>query len=271
MSSLKTQALLVKAAKLYQKDKEKFSKTEILKKINEVKYLSSQKKVPKLTLRKEILHLEDKLQGIFELEKKLLKEKKSESVKVSSLKRQVTLLKKKLATSNDPHIHKKVNKLSHHIGEYLAKEGAREDVALQEQIESFSLDEDMIKRIRIMEEKVEGLQHELDIEKRLETKYPEKISVIEEKIFLVKEKLDEYYEKYPELRVKEEEPVINQPVETQPEIKHTLMFNQNLNQAGVGNVINEMLLFLYVFLLVLLLVSISSRKIIFVGQLLLCS
>ena len=63
MASFRTIQLLSRISSIAQREKESFSKTEIIKKINEIKYLSSQKKVPKLTLRKEIIHLENQLEG----------------------------------------------------------------------------------------------------------------------------------------------------------------------------------------------------------------
>ena len=71
MGSFKAMLLLMKVARIFEQQQFSFSKQEILSKINEIKYLSSQKKVPKLTLRKEILHLENKLTGVLNLEKKV--------------------------------------------------------------------------------------------------------------------------------------------------------------------------------------------------------
>ena len=110
MSSLRARQLLQKAAKEQNITKHTFSKKEIQDKINEIKYLSSQKTVPKLTLRKEIMHLERKLESVFEIEKKLLKTSKHEDTKVQSLKRQITMLKSRLESTQDEDLRKKVGK-----------------------------------------------------------------------------------------------------------------------------------------------------------------
>ena len=49
MTNLSAQELLVKAAKFSQQKVEAFSRKEIVEKINEIKYLSAQKKIPRLT------------------------------------------------------------------------------------------------------------------------------------------------------------------------------------------------------------------------------
>src|SRR3989344_3898359 len=134
MVSLTTRILLARAAREYVGERRDFSKEEIVKRINEIKYLSSQKKVPKLTLRKEIIHLEHKLQTIFEFEKRLLKEERKESAKIIRLKREVTELKKRIAHSEDQDLHKKVDTLSHLLGESLAKKAVVEEIVLHKKM-----------------------------------------------------------------------------------------------------------------------------------------
>ena len=89
---------------------ESFSKQEIVKKLNEIKYLTTQKRIPKLTLRKEILHLESKLKKILQLEKRIAKEEKKDSTKVKALKAEVETLKNKLNAAEDKDLAKKVQK-----------------------------------------------------------------------------------------------------------------------------------------------------------------
>ena len=67
---MKAVQLLLQAATLYHEQKESFSKTEILKRINQIKYLSKKKGSSKFDIRKEIIKLENQMQDIFELEKK---------------------------------------------------------------------------------------------------------------------------------------------------------------------------------------------------------
>ena len=134
MGSFKARQLLLNTAFSYQSQRESFSRIEIVKKINEIKYLSAQKKVPKLTLRKEIIHLENKLQSIFKIEKALLAQKKRESSKIARLKKENASLKKQLAASKDQDLHKKVGKLTHLLGENLAKKEVKENVKLDMKI-----------------------------------------------------------------------------------------------------------------------------------------
>ena len=112
MSNFQTLQLLREVARLYQHERESFSKLEITKKINEIKYLAAQKNVPKLTLRKQIIHLESTLKRILDYEKEISKQKKKESAMISALKRKNKVLLKRLAATEDKDLHKKVNKLS---------------------------------------------------------------------------------------------------------------------------------------------------------------
>lgn len=118
---LRTTQLLAHLSNAYRHEKEFFSKEAIGKKINEIKYLSAQKKVPKLTLRREILHLEEQLKSITEFEKSLLKQKRQESAKIAILKKQNEVLQKRLAAVQDKDLHKKVEKLSHLLADAMAK------------------------------------------------------------------------------------------------------------------------------------------------------
>ena len=82
MSSLHAIQLLTTAARLARDEQESFSKVEITKKLQDIKYLSSQKKVPRLSLRKDIIHLENQLQGVLGLEERFAREKNKESIEV---------------------------------------------------------------------------------------------------------------------------------------------------------------------------------------------
>ena len=260
MNSLRARQLLFSVASLYSKQREAFSKEEIVKKINEIKYLSSQKKVPKLSIRKEIVHLENKLQGVFDLERKLTIKQKKESSKISALKKQIKVLQEKLEMSSDPQMQKKIEKLSHVLGDYMAKEKTAQDVDLHKEMEkkpfaqrknvvtsvptvsskSFTmqvhkqdtLSPATIKRIEELEDRFEGDKHELEIHKRLETKDPDKIELLEQKLDKVGDVLRGYYDKYPELVKRKtigmEEPakpeVVESPLEAADTgVKHTML------------------------------------------------
>ncbi len=167
MNQLTTKFLLFSVAKEYHRQKEAFSRVEIVKKINEIKYLSAQKKVPRLTLRKEILHLEKKLESIFELEQRLASLKHRESDRVKKLKHEVTTLHKRLAACEDKDLQKKVDRLSHLLADALAKRRTTEDVALSTKIqEEITNREEKVPqdRYHLLKEKAEKLRQRVDLE-----------------------------------------------------------------------------------------------------------
>src|SRR3989344_8037096 len=189
MVSLTTTVLLIRAAREYVGERKGFSKEEIVKRINEIKYLSGQKKVPKLTLRKEIIHLEHQLQNIFELEKKLLGQEKKESAKIALLKQEIALLKQRIATSEDKDLQKKVDSLSHLLGESLAKQSIIEEVALtkrtsEEHKKNVQQNEKRMELINSLLERLELIKRQLldkeDLEQPLAKKLQEKINTIED-------------------------------------------------------------------------------------------
>ncbi len=229
MPSFKAKNFLRKAAKIARKDKEAFNKEEITKKVNEIKYLATQKKVPKLSIRKEIVHLENLLKGVFELEKKLLKKEKEESVHISSLKKQIDFMKKKLGAEKDNDLQQKVEKLSHLLGDYLARRGTQEDIALSKQVMQIGGErvvgrkaraeqlrvslgrpaqqstqrpqqaavpptQESIARINMLQQRLDALKHELGIHRHLE-KDPAKVQMIQQQVALLEGKLKEAKQK----------------------------------------------------------------------------
>jgi len=204
MSSIKARDLLVRTAFLYSKQKRAFSRQEIEKKIYQIKYLTSQKKVPKLTLRREINLLEDKLQHIYDMEKVIVQRKKYESSKIKALKGEVKKLTKQLAACGDKDLQKKVEKLSHLLGDFLAKKGSSEDIKLsKETLSGLEVGIPLLKekkqkkvviklnpdKIKSIEQRISLLKHELEINKHLKEKDPQKISLIQQKISLIQQKL----------------------------------------------------------------------------------
>lgn len=211
MTLFKAKQLLLKTASLYEHEKEMFSRIEIVNKINEIKYLAGQKKVPRLTLRKEIVHLENQLPKIFELEERLQKQKNHESAQITNLKKQIVQLKKRLEVIEDKELRKKVDKLSNLLGECLAQRRTSEDVS--------KIKEDKIKeefsrlvptakffpakplaggmlpnlaRVKLLQEKIGVLKQQLDVDKQLEQKDPEFLFQLEGKIKALEDKLNSY-------------------------------------------------------------------------------
>lgn len=236
MSFVNATQLLLKAAQHYQKEKQTFSREEISKRINEIKYLSAQKKVPKLTLRKEIIHLENKLQGVYELERKMLSQKRQESAKVTALKRQNAELQKKLATAEDKDMQKKVEKLTQLLGEYTAQKGVKEDVALalaeakgmRTPLPAVSTEEPgrevMQQRLEALQDRLKMLKQEVEINKELKKKIP---PPLEKSVETIQQKLNEMYTRYPQLRLRKlsKSAMAASPVIERKEVKHTLLFD----------------------------------------------
>jgi hypothetical protein len=134
MSSLKARQFLYKVSSLIELQKETFSHEEITKKINEIKYLVAQKRTPRFVLKKEIQFLEDELKTVLDLEKSLQKSRGQESTQVKLLKRKIDILKKRLSIAEDKELPKKVEKLSHLLGDLLAKYGTQEDIDLSNKL-----------------------------------------------------------------------------------------------------------------------------------------
>lgn len=209
------------AAQGYRAEKETFSRLEIVKKINEIKYLSSQKKVPKLTLRKELLQLEQKLGGIFELERLLVYQKKKESTKVKTLKKEITSLKQRLTASGNTDLLKKVEKLSHLIGESLAGKEVKKEVKFTKSLAKVEKKQSSlsttssgavrkgspsekfdIAQIRLFQERINALKHELNIHEHMEKCDPEKIERLQEMISNIENKFNLYTSKGSAVKVK---------------------------------------------------------------------
>ncbi|HLD00280.1 MAG TPA: hypothetical protein VJC39_00890 [Candidatus Nanoarchaeia archaeon] len=220
MNSLAITSLLHKTARLYQEQQESFSKTEINKGIEEVKYLSKHKSVPHLTIEKKIVNLENKLKVVLTLQQKLEDQRKRERTKVISLKRKMANLKRQLDLSKNANLHKKVDKLSFLLGEKLAKEGTEKDVSLA-QMPMIN----KIARLRKLNQKLTYLKQEL------KTKSEDKTKELRASIELIEEQLKPYLEKYP--RLFKTPPMDELPVSLLDEKRprHTFMMHPSLDQG----------------------------------------
>ncbi len=239
MAYLKARKLLREAAKQYKLQYEKFSKKEIQKKMNEIKYLASQKDVPKLSLRKEITFLEHKLENVFELEKQVLASKRKESAQVSALKRQIKVLRERLQQSQDEDLREKVSKLSHLLGDAMAKSQSKKDVELSKEllevmdkidhqkVEASEQELSLIKKIKSFQERVSSLRHELDVIEKLGKIDSIKKSRIEEAIHLLEDKLETFRSKNPALFEKME--LLKQQEDEKeketPDSRHEILFD----------------------------------------------
>lgn len=246
MSSLQAYQLLLSAARLYQAERETFSKEEIQRKINRIKYLSEQKNVPVMDIKKEIVGLQNKFGCLEKLEKKVSQQKKNESIKINALKKEVAELKRKLSVAKEKDLHKKVEKLSYLLGEILARQGTKIDVGLSRKVvEEIKKDKKLpffpvVKLDKKMLTKVEELRLINSLRKKLKalknelaanTASREKVQQLRNKIDLVEKKLEPYYLKYQE--VESEVPSVEVRVDIQKslpkpeaEIRHEVLFGQ---------------------------------------------
>lgn len=217
----------------------KINKDEIKKKISEIKYLSTQKNVPRLSLRKEIVHLEQKLQHVFELEEKLLKSENKDSLKVVSLKKQIESLKNRLNHTEDKELRDKVSKLYHILTELLAKSELKRDVALSQSLlrelknvdpkqgakEVKEMDNDAslkVRRVAMLLHRIKSVKHELELKLEMMSSDPQGLAKLKEQIAELEAKIGELSLKYPEAA--EELKVQEAPLaEDEPGIKHTMM------------------------------------------------
>ena len=223
MSYLKAQLFLSQAARNYHREKLSFSKEEINKKIQQIKYLSLQKKVPKLTLRKEIMHLEQKLSSISQLETRMLQKKQQESAKILALKKHIATLKKQLAASSDQDLNKRVDKLSHLLAGYLAqKEVEKSSVPTRQPVvknrtvtRNYPLQRDESARLKELEARIEAIKRKLPFDSPIAKQLQEKIDLIEQKLNVYRRK------RKPE---KEQKPVAD------VNVKHKMMFSVPLKK-----------------------------------------
>ncbi len=224
MRSFLAYLVLRRSAVGYMRRKRSFSKTEITKQINEIKYLSAQKKVPQITLRKQVNQLETKLKEIVHLEKSVLEREEREERRLSLLKKENSELKRRIALAGNKDLQEKVDKLSHLLASVLAKKASAEEVALAKQLiqqEKIVKTPGEIKpiisnvptptKINIIEQKLVALKHDLEVQKTLNIG-EEKVEIMERQIKAVENRLTEI---------------------KQGKVKHTLILEPKLSKETV--------------------------------------
>jgi hypothetical protein len=197
MNYIKAKFLLNKISAAYAQQKVELPKEKIKKKIEAIKYLSSQKKVPRLSLRKEVINLENQLENIYLIEKALLEQKKNESVKVAALKRQISRLKGQCSQEKVKELQKTINQLSNLLAESLAKQKVAEEVKENKRMVPAAEAKDSVdeeekeKKVSRLQQKLILLRWELEKAKKDNKIDPMKISSYEQTISAIQEKLRE--------------------------------------------------------------------------------
>ena len=181
MVSLQMHSLLAKVAAVSELQKKTISRIEITQKINELKYLSAQRNIPRMTLRKELIHLEHKLRGLDKLEEDLRKKERRENTQVVMLKKQVQSLRARIAASEDKDLSKKMEKLVFLLGECLAKQEIQNDIALAQKIKEEALGAGQENRQLSLQRKLELLKRAVEVN-RLKGLDQERIARLEAQI-----------------------------------------------------------------------------------------
>ena len=192
MPSLKAYQLLINASKQSEERELGASPEEVKRRVDEIKYLISQKTIPRLSLRKEILELEQELKGIITVDQELKQKKERGTLKIASLKSQMDQLKKQLEAAKNKDLNKKVEKLSYLIGESLAYHETKQDISLNQSPEE-AMPEDKAKVLNELQQRLSSLKLSIslssyDNEKKAD-KVKEKVTILEGKIQALQNKM----------------------------------------------------------------------------------
>ncbi len=204
MSNIRAKQLLRNAAKTHNDIQTRISKDEIRQRINEIKYLSSQEDVPKFSLRKEVLHLEQKLEGVFNIEARLLKTEKREESKINNLRKQIVMLRKRLEKAEDKDLQRKLHRLSNILSEALAKNVTAKDVEITKKLANAMSEadkaaetvvksqQDTAQRMGAILQRIKVMHQELEIHKHMDEVDPEKIKMLGDRIKRIEEACKQY-------------------------------------------------------------------------------
>ncbi|MBI2669334.1 hypothetical protein HYX14_05830 [Candidatus Woesearchaeota archaeon] len=160
--SFATLHLLRTAAELYSRERAVSSAQEIRHKIEEIKYLAAQKKVPRLSLRKEILHLEQQLQNMMNAKQKVAMGKERENAKIVSLKKQMAQMRRRLAMCEEKDVQKKLEKLSHILGDYAAKKQVERELKPEREVKQSNAEAHK----RLLQSRLRILKQEIEMQKK---------------------------------------------------------------------------------------------------------
>lgn len=229
MSNVRAKQLLRNAAKTHNEMQTRISKDEIRQRINEIKYLSSQEDVPKFSLRKEILHLEQKLESVFNIEARLLQTEKREESKINSLRKQIVMLRHRLEKSEDKDLQRKLHRLSGILSDALAKNVTAQDVQITQKLATAMSEADKAaqtvvesnvdtaNRMQAILKRIKVMHQELEIQKHLDNVDPKKIEALGERIKRIEAACNAYSSK---VSSPVETPVkIEKPVKEEPEVE----------------------------------------------------
>jgi len=229
MSNVRAKQLLRNAAKTHNDMQTRISKNEIRQRINEIKYLSSQEDVPKFSLRKEILHLEQKLESVFNIEARLLKTEKREESKINSLRKQIVMLRHRLEKAEDKDLQRKLHRLSGILSDALANNVTAKDVQITQKLATamneadkaaetvVKSNEDTAKRMQAALQRIKVMHQELEIHKHMDNVDPKKIQMLGERIKRIEQACNAYVAKIQNVPLPTTQVV--EPAEPEPEVE----------------------------------------------------
>ena len=178
--------MLIKLAKSSQEER-KDSKREIEKKINQIRLLTSKSDVSQPALKEEIKELEKHLKNLISLEKKL----KERDKEITVLKKQMNTMKQKLSSGESAALKKKIEKISHFLGDLMAKEAVRKDVHFEKVKRKLEgkISSAPPAAYPITLKKIDQLQEKILVLKKAGKYPPEKIAQLEERLTALEKKL----------------------------------------------------------------------------------
>ncbi|MBT4651053.1 hypothetical protein HOC13_00870 [Candidatus Woesearchaeota archaeon] len=184
MSALKAKKLLFNLAKASEQQLIRIPRREILVKINEIKNMAKNKKVPQAVLQRKIINLEKHLQDVLSLEKEFKIKEKRHSHQLSTFKSQLKDLRKKLAAAKSPELRARLNKLHHLVGDTMAKHEVKKEVADHKTLAKIPLRLPVPpeEKIRILEEKLTKIKESGKYSTEEMHHFEERINNLKEKI-----------------------------------------------------------------------------------------
>tara|TARA_Y100000310_G_scaffold168490_1_gene168547 strand:+ start:193 stop:792 length:600 start_codon:yes stop_codon:yes gene_type:complete len=184
---MRTKQFLISVAQCVDKSRRKIPEKEIKERLKRLKKLSTKYEQP-LQMQKELSELERNIRGVFKLEKVLKENDKKERAEISSLKRQVTILKQKIATAEDTELRKKVDKLSFLMGDLMARHETQREIHNKKIIRK-AIKSKQKEPVIPLRERIKKLETKVTQLKIAGQVPPEQLAAYDQRILAMKEKL----------------------------------------------------------------------------------
>lgn len=160
MVSFPAYDLLLHASRSAEEVELVLSPPEILQQMHELKALTAQKNVPKLTVRREVLDLEKKLHSLLTFEDRFRRKMQRETLKTTALREQLARMRKRLAACEDKDLHQKMDRVTHLLGESLVRQEVAEDISRTEAEKPTESEPEVVrsKQLQMLEEHLHAVQ-----------------------------------------------------------------------------------------------------------------